>query len=999
MNEATGGERSPEKDIAQQSPRRRFAIIGMGASSGGLAAFESFFSTMPVDGNPEVAFVLVQHLAPDHKSILTELIRRCTTMQVFEVEDGMEVQPNCAYIIPPNRDMKLVNGRLRLVEPSLARGLRLPIDYFFRSLAQDQREQAICIVLSGTGSDGALGVRAVKGEGGMVMVQAPETTQYDGMPRQAIATGMVDFVLPPHEMPDRLLAYVRQTTGAASGPSVSTDDGATDPFDRIFYLLRNQTGHDFSQYKRSTIRRRVERRMAVHQIARWEEYVRYLQITPGEVEELFRDLLIGVTHFFRDGEVFQVVQEQVVPKLLARKAAGGTVRVWVPGCSTGEEAYSIAILFREQQAMMEREVKVQIFATDIDREAIEQARAGVYPASIIADVSPERLAQYFEQEQPDGSRYRVRKVIREMLVFSEHDLIKDPPFSKLDLISCRNVLIYMGSELQKKVIPLFHYALQAEGVLLLGASESIGEFEKLFGILDRKSKLFERKRDEQNQPRGALAKILPRHQQAEGGPGQRPETTVAGRPSWQELTAQTLLSFYAAVGALVNERGEILYLLGRTGRYLEPAPGEPVMNIFRMARQGLRSELTVALHRAVSQGVPSRYTGLVVATEGGGSTVNVTVLPVTGDEAHPLPRGLFLVLIEEIGGASTFQSTESAGDTAAEGLAAGTDLDSYILRLKEELRAKEEYLHTTIAELEMAQEELRTTQEDMQSVKEEMQSTNEELETSKEELHSLNEELTTVNNELQAKVADLSRSNNDMKNLLSGTGIGTLFVDLELRILRFTPGISVLLNLIDGDMGRPLDQIRSNLVGYAELVTDIREVLQTLTVKELEVESQSGAWFLLRILPYRTLENVIEGAVITFTEISAMKKAQATLRDSEALQRLAVVVRDTRDAVLVQDMQGRILAWNPAAEKLYGWTEQEALAMNIRQLMPEESREEAVAAMQSLCREGGFQLQQLRRKTKEGRILQVEAVVAGLSNAAGENYGIATTERFQPGLS
>ena len=469
-------------------------VVGIGASAGGLAAFEAFFSGMPADTDPGMAFVLVQHLAPDHKSILTDLVKRYTRMQVFEVADGMAVKPNCAYIIPPNRDMAFLNGTLQLLEPAAPRGHRLPIDFFFRSLAQDQRERAICIVLSGTGSDGTQGVRAIKGEGGMAMAQNPESTEYDGMPRSAIATGLVDYVLPPAEMPAQLIAYVAHAFGKTSLPVSPPAPKAEDALKKIFLLLRAQTGHDFSQYKPSTIVRRIERRMAVHQIERLDEYVRYLQQTPAEVEALFRDLLIGVTSFFRDPEAFEALQEQVIPQLFAGKPAGALIRVWVPGCSTGEEAYSLAILLQERMEELKQSFKVQVFATDIDRQAIDQARAGIYPASIAADISPERLARFFSQE-PDGSAYRIHKSIRDMLIFSEQDVIKDPPFSKLDLISCRNLLIYMGGGLQKKLFPLFHYALNPGGMLFLGTSETVGEFVDLFATLDRKSKLYQRREE------------------------------------------------------------------------------------------------------------------------------------------------------------------------------------------------------------------------------------------------------------------------------------------------------------------------------------------------------------------------------------------------------------------------------------------------------------------------------------------------------------------------
>ena len=970
-----------------------FPIVGIGASAGGLAAFEGFFSTMPSDPNPGMAFVFVQHLARDHKSILSDLIQRYTKMRVFEVTDGMAVEANCAYIIPPNRDMALVNGVLQLLEPTLARGIRLPIDFFFRSLAQDQHDRAICIVLTGTGSDGTLGVRAVKGEGGMVMAQTPESTEYDGMPRSAIATGMVDFVLPPQEMPAKLLAYVAHAFGNQHKPVSSRALEQPQVLDKILLLLRSQTGHDFSQYKRNTVSRRVERRMALHGIESLDAYLRYMQLTRSEGNALFRELLIGVTSFFRDGEIFDDIQKHVIPQLFSGKTPGSMIRVWVPGCSTGEEAYSLAMLLRERMEDLKSNFKVQVFATDIDREAIDYARAGVYPSSIIADVSPERLAHFFNQEHPDGSSYRIHKTIRDMLIFSEHNLIKNPPFSKLDLISCRNLLIYMDSELQKRLLPLFHYALNPGGMLVLGSSESIGDFVNLFEPVERKSRIYQRKAHEFGAHFRGIAGVFDRTL-AEDLAGRTGGVAVNNKKlPLQEIAERALIEHFSQVGALVNDRGDILYLLGRTGRYLEPTPGEASLNIFKMAREGLRGDLTIALHRAVSTGTVSRHSGLTVKTEGAPSTVNLTVFPVPMDPAGVIPQGLFLVLLDEQLADDRVRGVEAAMETTESVASMSTDIDAYILRLKQELRAKEEYLQTTNEELETSNEELRSAHEEMQSVNEEMQSTNEELETSREELQSVNEELATVNNELEAKVVDLSRSNNDMKNLLSGTGIATIFVDHLLRILRFTPTVSTLINLIETDVGRPVDQIRSNLLGYDHLATDIREVLDNLIPKELEVETSSGEWYLLRIRAYRTLENVIEGAVITFTEITVIKKAQAALQDSEAMRRLAVVVRDVRDAILMQDMDGCILAWNPGAQRMYGWSEAEALAMNIRDLMPERGREEALKAVHQQCQAGLLEPTRQVRIAKDGQHVQVSLIAASLVNDAGETYAIATTER------
>ncbi len=904
-----------------------FPIVGLGASAGGLAAFEAFFSAMPADMDPDMAFVLVQHLAPDHKSILTDLIRRYTRMQVFEVEDGMTVKPNCAYIIPPNRDMAFLNGTLQLLEPFAPRGQRLPIDFFFRSLAQDQRERAICVVLSGTGSDGTQGVREIKGAGGMAMAQNPESTEYDGMPRNAIATGLMDYVLPPAEMPAQLIAYVAHAFGKKPHPISAPVPKAEDALKKIFILLRARTGHDFSHYKQNTINRRVERRMAVHQIEQPDMYIRYLQQTPVEVDALFRDLLIGVTNFFRDPEAFAALQEQVIPRLFAGKPAGTVIRVWVPGCSTGEEAYSIAILLQERLEALKQSYKIQVFATDIDGRAIDTARAGIYPASIAGDISPERLARFFVQDG-EGGALRIHKSIRDMLIFSEQDVIKDPPFSKLDLISCRNLLIYMSGELQKKLIPLFHYALNPGGFVFLGTSETVGEFLDLFNVTDRKLKLYRRKEDLYGAHRPAMGSILP----ALTGDGavERPVRKTPGesRPPLRELTERALLQQYDPVGALVDERGDILYLYGRTGMYMEPAPGEAgVNNILKMAREGLRQELTIALHKAAARKETVRQPGLRVKTNGDFTSVHLTVRPVAADFTTAAVPALFLVILEKAPEMNQEQTGPAVVVDAGAGVAgeSAADADARVESLRQELRAKEEYLQSTNEELETSNEELKSANEELQSVNEELQSTNEELETSKEELQSVNEELATVNAELQQKVADLSRTNNDMNNLLAGTGIGTIFVDHQLRILRFTPAVAQVINLILTDVGRPVGHIVSNLVGYNGLVDDVQSVLNTLAPKEIEVLTRAGAWYSLRIRPYRTLENVIEGAVITFVDITEMKQVREALLESENLFR--GLFENSINAValheMVMDAEGHpvdyvFLQVNPSFEKHTG---------------------------------------------------------------------------------
>jgi two-component system CheB/CheR fusion protein len=977
-------------DPAPLPPEKGFPVVGIGASAGGLAAFEAFFSGMPTDIDPGMAFVLVQHLAPDHKSILTDLIRRYTRMQVFEVEDGMTVLQNCAYIIPPNRDMAFLNGALQLMEPTAPRGQRLPIDFFFRSLAQDQHERAIGIVLSGTGSDGTLGVRAIKGEGGMVMAQNPESTEYDGMPRSAIATGLVDYELPAAEMAAQLMAYATQAFGKPPGAAAAPLPKAENTFKKIFILLRAKTGHDFSLYKPSTIHRRIERRMAVHQIETMDAYVKYLQQTPEEVEALFRDLLIGVTSFFRDPEAFKALEDQVIPKLFAGKRADTVIRVWSPGCSTGEEAYSLAILLAERAKAMKQSFKVQVFATDIDSQAITTARAGLYPASIATDISPERLARFFAVE-PDDKAYRIHKGIRDMLVFSEQDVIRDPPFSKLDLISCRNLLIYMGGDLQKKLIPLFHYALNPDGFLFLGTSESVGEFGNLFVTLDRKLKLYQNKKDIQGAQRPILGRFMPPMTAVDVAfPRSAAKTAGAGKLSVRDLTEKTLLEQVAPAAALVNDQGDILYLHGRTGLFLEPTPGETgINNILKMAREGLQRILTTALHKAASRKEIVRHSGLRVKTNGDMTTVNLTIRPVaTGPAATP-ESPMYLVILEE----ATPIEPKLAQQAAASGGSPPTDTDLRISTLKQELQAKEEYLQTTNEELETSNEELKSTNEEMQSVNEEMQSTNEELETSKEELQSVNEELATVNAELQTKVADLSRANNDMNNLLAGTGIGTIFVDHQLNIMHFTPATTRIMNLITSDRGRPVGHIVSNLKGYDRLLKDIQEVLNTLIPKEVEVQILTGAWYTMHIMPYRTLDNVIEGAVITFVDITERKKIQEKFEKANEQLRLAVVVRDAYDAITVQDLDGRIIAWNPGAMRMYGWSEAEAQEMNVRDLIPQELREKELTTMRQLSRAEIMQPYRTQRITKDGTIVEVWMTATALVNRAGHMYAIATTER------
>ncbi len=975
-------------DSPEPSPILGFPIVGIGASAGGLAAFESFFSGMPTDTDPGMAFVLVQHLAPDHKSILTELIRRYTRMQVNEVEDGMVIQPNCVYIIPPGHDMAFLNGALHLITPMEPRSQRLPIDFFFRSLAQDQHQRAIGIVLSGTGSDGTLGARAIKGECGMVMAQKPESTEFDGMPRSCIATGLVDYELTPVEMPAQLMAYASQAFGTFSRSTPSQLPMAESVMKRIFILLRSQTGHDFSQYKPSSIHRRIERRMAVHQIENLDHYVRYLQQAPNEVEALFRDLLIGVTNFFRDPEAFKELEEVAIPKLFEGKTAGSEIRVWSAGCSTGEETYSIAILLFEHMQALKQNFAIQVFATDIDSRAITSARAGLYPASVAGDISPERLARFFTLEA-GGSAYRIHKSIRDLMVFSEQDLIKDPPFSRLDLISCRNLLIYLSGELQKKLIPLFYYALKPGGMLFLGISEGIGEFGDLFEIADRKARLFRRKTGP-----ASLWHSTPRFHLAVPDAQPRFKTTHAApfkNLSLRELTEQSLLKSIAPVAALVNEKGDLLYLHGRAGMFFEPAPGESgVNNILKMAREGLRSGLTASLRKAAADKEPVSCTNLRIKTHDGFTRVDVTIHLVSDGPLASTESPLYLVILEEA-------LVPEAAPTASTPLPEGSiNYEAQILALQTELRTREGDLQGAQTELERSNEEFKSFNEELQSVNEELQSTNEELETSKEEMQSVNEELATVNTELQTKLSELSRVNNDISNLLAGTGIATVFVNYQLCILRFTPAAAKIIRLIPGDKGRPVDHIVSNLIGYDQLTADIQAVLDTLVTKEFEVQTTDGNWYSMRIHPYRTIENVIEGAVISFIDITEMVRTREALRLANEQLRLAVVVRDSHDAITVQDLEGNITAWNPGAVRMYGWCEAEALQMNTRDRIPPELREKELDTLVQLSQSKILEAYRTRRSTKDGKEIKVSVISTALVNETGILYAIATTERTIP---
>jgi two-component system, chemotaxis family, CheB/CheR fusion protein len=896
-NTAAVGHNAKVSGKSTQCPVMNFPIVGIGASAGGLEAFEAFFSGMPVDNITGMSFILVSHMVPDHKSILSELIQRYTRMSVVEVTDGMIVQPNCTYIIPPNRDMAFMSNTLHLLEPSLPHGFRLPINFFFQSLALDLRERAICIVLSGTGSDGAMGVRAVKDEGGMVMVQSPESTMYTGMPHSAIDTGLADYILLPTEMPTQIIVHATRamrTASAACVSSLSSQKMNDKTIIKIFNLVNLQTGHDFSQYKSDTLYRRIKRRMAILQMKAMDDYFMHLQRTPVEVEALLNDILIGVTRFFRDFKAFEALNELVIPKLFDNKSLHTAIRIWVPGCSTGEEAYSLAILLSERMTTLMQTFKVQIFATDIDNKVISAARAGCYPASIVSDISPERLSRFFVAES-GNSAFRVRKNIRDMVIFSNQDLTKDPPLSKIDLICCRNLLIYKNGEQQKKLLSYFHYALNPGGFLFLGLAETtnVEHNGDLFVSIDGKINLFQRKECLYGEQRKALSCFLPPTIaiNAQRQPFAA-KALVQKNLSLRELTEQAILRCVAPACALVKHNGDILYLHGRTGLFLEPAQGEAgVDNILKMAREGLWRDLTTALHGAVSNKEIVHQHALRVETNGGTLSVDITVHPIAiqgdlGETAASDVATLYLIFLEEKPSPDLTPAPQTASlGTQEANSFTDTDEEANIVKLKQELQAKEGYLQAANEEMETSNEELKSVNEELQSLNEEFLSANEELETSKEKLLLLNEELASLNAELHEKVSDLSRVNNDMNNLLAGSEIGTIFVDHSLNIMRYTPAAARIINLSETDKGRPVGHIVSGLKNYNRLLEDVQEVLDTLVPKEMEMEIKESGWFIMRIMPYRTLDNVIEGVVINFVDITRQKQIETALKRSESLLR------------------------------------------------------------------------------------------------------------------
>ncbi len=845
------------KDLAIPDPP--LIVVGIGASAGGLEALGNFFTHL----KPEMgmAFVVVQHLDPSQPSLMTELLARQTTMPVHAARNGLRLESCNVYVIAPNEVLTIQGGILKTTSPAEHSTVRTHIDTFFRSLAEDQAKRAIGVVLSGAGSDGTLGLKAIKEHGGVTIAQAPTSAKYDSMPSSAIATGLVDFTLPVEEIPAKLieqLAYVAKRTQDPNTGAV--EHGMATHLPRICEVLHKATGHNFNGYKAGTMGRRIERRLQVHHIDSVATYVARLEQDPAEARELFKDLLIGVTQFFRDPEAFEVLARRAIPKILLNKDVGAEVRIWVPGCASGEEAYSIAILFCEAVDKLKVAPHVQVLATDIDDQAIAAARLGRYPASVIEHVSPQRQERFFVRH---GDAFQVTKQIRDMCVFSIHNLVRDPPFSSLDLISCRNLLIYLDTTLQKQVVPLFHYALSPGGFLLLGSSEGLGASADLFQELDEKQRLFQRKAGE---PRATVLFPLSLPNQAAvqlAEPVKRPEQA---KPHDVGALVEQMVLAYAPPCVVINRRAEIIYSSGETSPFLQQPTGKPTLNIIDQARKGLRAGLRMAIRDAIKTNQPVLRTNLAVKTAGELQLIDLIVRPVPGiDESSHL----LAVVFQAARGKAPMQGSGSISDEAA------------VQQLEQELKSAREEMRSTVEALETATEDSKSSNEELLSMNEEMQSTNEELQSSKEEMQSVNEELSTVNAELHKKLEMLDLAHADLENLIRSTEIATLFLDRELRIKRFTPAATLLFRLLESDTGRPISDFAPRFT-EGDVLADMTEVLHTLATKERQVylpETQS--WFLARFLPSRTVGNVIDGVIATFVDITTLKHAEDSLRQSE----------------------------------------------------------------------------------------------------------------------
>jgi two-component system CheB/CheR fusion protein len=894
-----------------------FPIVGIGASAGGLEAFEIFFKACPADTG--MAFVLVSHLSPDHHSLLTEILQRSTSMPVAQVVDQNRVKPNHVYIIPPAHDMGLLNGVLQLSKTDTSGGLYLPIDIFFRSLAEDQAERAIGIILSGTASDGTLGLRAILGAGGTCIVQTPSTAKYNGMPQSAINAGYATHILNVEDMPLMLLELSRQSSfHLPVSPLVTTDTLSS--LNHILLQIRSSTGHDFSLYKKSTIARRIERRMALNHIEDVTVYTRFLRQNSNEVHHLFSDILINVTSFFRNAEAFDTLKQQILPALLADKPADYVFRVWVAGCSSGEEAYSIAIVLRELMDEMHKDFTVQIYATDLDENVINSARTGRYPAGIMSDVGRERLLRFFTLDD-DG--YKIKKNIREMVVFAVQSVIKDPPFTNLDLLSCRNLLIYLEQEQQNRLLPIFHYALKLGGVLFLSNSESATNHPDLFKLLDRKWQFYQALKTKVKLSLTQFGSIIMPKKDTlvpqKDASRKVPATNVAERSN------RMLMQSYVPASVTTDARGNILYVHGDTSPFLRTPSGPVTTNVVDMAYTGLQVALREALH-ASRQGEPTLNSEVTINTKEGvlKANFNVRLMPLPISEASYDER-LLLISFQEVHRKSV--AKRKRGETVI------TSEDNFNREyLESELLNSRENEQATIKDLQANNEELQSANEELQSTNEELQSSNEEMETSKEELQSLNEETIMINSELYAKIDELSISQNDQKNLMDNVNTGIVFLDRELNIRSYTREAVKAYRFITTDLGRPLEDITSNLQ-KVNLLPELQSVLKTLISREIEVQSNDGTYYLARIQPYRTVDDEIEGVVLSIIDIDILRKTTIKLAELELAQLLTEgIVNTVVEPLIVLDKELKVIRASATFLRYFMVTTEQTIGNKIYEL-------------------------------------------------------------------
>jgi two-component system, chemotaxis family, CheB/CheR fusion protein len=868
-----------------------FPIVGIGASAGGLESFEEFFHNIISDSG--IAFILVSHLDPTHASMLTEILQRCTAMPVLEVRNNMSIEPNHVYVIPPNWDMTIFHGVLQLVTPGKIRGQRMPIDYFFRSLAEDLEESAIGIILSGTGTDGTFGLRDIIGAGGTTFVQDPATARYDGMPSNAVRNNLATYVLSVDKIPAKLLSCIKnQFKKSTRKFNISADSTIYDTKE-ILKIIRSATTHDFSLYKQTTVGRRIERRMEACNVESIDEYARYLRGNPDETQILFKELLINVTNFFRDTEAFDVLKREIFSQMFSDKPADYCFRIWVPAASSGEEAYSIAICLREYMDEINQDFKIQIYSTDISKDSIDTARAGVYPENITIDVSPERLKKFFIKE---GNYYRVKKEIREMITFAVQNVINDPPFIKLDFISCRNLLIYLEPQLQKMLVSVFSYALKPAGILFLGPAETIGSRTDLFTPISKKHKFY--KVISSNEViHTELFGNYAFHdlQKKEKLENIKIKMDVA---NLEEIANRELLKSYAPSSVVTDESGLILFVHGKTGKYLSPAPGLANLNVIEMALKELKLKISTGIRNAVKQKKEQEFNNITVETDNGKQVINLIVKPITESEKSPV---LLMISFQEM------SLKQQKNEFAMVKLSTKEKELKYIDELEKELAYERENLNAIIEESQASNEELKSTNEELQSTNEELQSTNEELDTSREEMQSVNEELVTVNSELTSKIDQLAEAQNDLKNLLENVNVGTIFLDVELKIKRFTKPVTNLFHLIPSDIGRPLEDIKPEII-ITGFIDKARYSIEMFTSHEEELSTRDGKWYLMRILPYRTTEEVVEGVVITFTDVTLLKNIESSYKDATELSEN--IFNTIRQPLLILDKDLRVVSAN-----------------------------------------------------------------------------------------